>query len=165
MDNSQDKPVMRRATELESQNRTADVVKMLLDLKSPAEIRGVIMEKYNIAVHTANYYITKGHKEIKDHHKPKLATIINAHAKKYHDIARRTEVEDPRTSLLAMQGLEKLLRLTGSGEGKTYNTQVNLNLEQVETQELMALLQKIQVNDDEEIIEITEEEPDEWSSV
>lgn len=152
---SQDKPEMKRATELATQNRTADAVKMLLELESPATIRKFLMEKYDIKVHAANYYITKAHKEIKNHHKPKISTIINSHVKKYHDIARDNEKEDPRTSILAMQGLEKLLGLTRSGEGKTYNTQINLNLEDVETQELMALLQKINVNEDEDIIEDT----------
>jgi len=155
---TQDKPVRERASDIAVQERTADVVKMLMNLENNAEIRRQLAEKYDIKSHNANRYITLAHAEIKKFHKPKIQTIINAHARKYHDIVKRTEIEDPRTAILALQGLEKLLRLTGSGEGKTYNTQVNLNLEEVETQELMALLQKITVNDDEDIIEIIEED-------
>ena len=152
----ENKPVRRRANELEVQTRTAAVVKMLMNLDNNTEIRQHLKEEHGIEVHNANRYIKLAHEEIKQYHKPKIQTIINSHARKYHDIVKRTEVDDPRTAILALQGLEKLLRLTGSGEGKTYNTQVNLNLEQIETQELMALLEKIRV-DDEDIIEITED--------
>ena len=148
----------RRANDIEVQERIADVIKMLMGLANNTEIRTHLKEKYDIKEHNATNYIKLAHDEIKKYHKPKLQTIINAHARKYHDIVKRTEVEDPRTAILAMQGLEKLLRLTGSGEGRTYNTQVNFNLEQVETQELMALLQKIRVDPQEDIIEIIEDE-------
>ena len=131
---------------------------MLMNLHNNTEIRDYLKETYNIGHHSATTYIAKAHAEIKKFHKPKLQTIINAHARKYHDIVKRTEIEDPRTAILAMAGLEKLLRLTGSGEGRTYNTQVNLNLEAVETQELMALLEKIRVDPNEDIIENTDYE-------
>lgn len=146
----------RRANDLEVQERTADTIKMLMNLHNNTEIKKHLMTTYEIGEHSAVNYIKKAHEEIKKFHKPKLQTIINAHCRKYHDIVRRTEIDDPRTAILAMGGLEKLLRLTGSGEGRTYNTQVNLNLEQVETQELMALLQKIRVNPDEDIIDVEE---------
>jgi len=153
---TQETPARRRANEIEVQERTRDVVKMLMDLHNNTEIRVFMMDKYNIGSHSVTNYIAKAHEEIKNYHKPKIQTIINSHVQKYHQIAIDNQEDDPRTTILAMQGLEKLLRLTGSGEGKTYNTQVNLNLEQVETQELMALLQKITVNDDESIIDVEE---------
>lgn len=161
---TQDKPVRRRANDIEVQERTADVIKLLMGLSNNTEIRVFLKEKYDMGHHSATNYIKLAHDEIKKFHKPKLQTIINAHARKYHDIVKRTEVDDPRTAILAMAGLEKLLRLTGSGEGRTYNTAIQLNLEQVETQELMALLQKIQVNDSENIIEVKDDDYEELNN-
>ena len=153
-----DKPKRRKANDIEVTERKADAIKMLLNLHNNSEIREHLMTTYGIKEHAARFYIVEAHKEIAKTYKPKLATVVNANLKKYSDIARRTEIDDPKVCIMALNAMEKLLKLTGPASGPQFNTQINLNLEQVETQELLALLGKIQVNPDDDIIEITDEE-------
>lgn len=137
------------------------VVEKILDMERTADIKRWLNEEYGCKPSSQEYYMACAHKIIKEHHKPRIPTIINSHIRKYENIARKNEDSDPRVSILALQAIEKVLHITGSGiigDNLTVNQQINI-FEGIDTEELNELLKRInQKNDDDEIIEITDDE-------
>ena len=157
---SQDKLPRKRATDIEVQTRTRDVVKMMMNLASNQEVRDFLHNTYDVEIHSANRYIKLANEEIRKYHKPLIATVINSHVKKYTEIAKRNEMDDPRTSILALNSIEKILKITGSGinsDKLTVNQQINV-FEGIDTEELNSLLKRInESGGDTNIIEVQEE--------
>lgn len=130
-------------TKVEKIQRVEETVQMILNLDSHPEMRKHLMETYEIGEAAARSYIQMANDEIKKTYKPNIPALINTHVHKYHAIAKRTEVEDPRSSIMALQALEKLLRLTGNYDGVQINTQVNFSLDGIDTDDLTNMLKAI----------------------
>jgi len=136
------------------------VVEKILNMERTADIKQWMKEEYGLKLSSQEQYMHKAHKAIKEQYKPKLPSIIGSHIRKYENIAKRTEVEDPRTAILALQAIEKVLKITGSGinsDRLTVNQQINV-FDGVDVDELKALLGRINQQADEDIIEINDDE-------
>jgi DNA-binding CsgD family transcriptional regulator len=128
------------ATQLEKSERVEEIADMLLHHKSNAEIKKFIAEKHGISENTVTNYISDANKLIQEQ-VPEIKSIIAKNIDTYRRIIKDSESDDKRTTILAMAGLEKLLRLHGPDTQN--NTQINLNFENVDTEELVELIKSI----------------------
>jgi len=120
--------------------RIEEIADMLLHHKSNSEIKKHIAEKYGISPNTVKDDITDANKLIIEQI-PEIKAIVAKNIDTYTRIIRDSESDDKRTSILAMAGLEKLLRLHGPETQN--NTQINLKFDNVDTQELIELIKSI----------------------
>jgi DNA-binding CsgD family transcriptional regulator len=130
-------------TQLQKQERIEEVAEMLLQHKSNKEIQIAIAEKYRISPETVKNYLTDANKLIIDN-VPEVKAIISKNIDTYRRIIKDSESDDKRTTILAMAGLEKLLRLHGPETQN--NTQINLNFDNVDTEELIELIKQLTPN-------------------
>jgi predicted transcriptional regulator len=127
-------------TALQKQERVEEIADMLLHHKSNKEIQAFIAEKYGITENTVKNYLSDANHLIQEQ-VPEIKSIIAKNVDTYRRIIKDSESEDKRTTILAMAGLEKLLRLQGPEIQN--NTQINLNFDNVDTEELTELIRQL----------------------
>jgi len=127
-------------TILEKAQRVEEIADMLLHHKSNKEIKETIAEKYGISQETVRNYLTDANRLIQEQ-VPEIKSIIAKNVDTYRRIIKDSESDDKRTTILAMAGLEKLLRLQGPEIQN--NTQINLNFDNVDTEELTELIRQL----------------------
>lgn len=126
---------LHKCTGIQKQDRINEVVEMMGELKSNSEIQKFLMEKYGLTKSSTEPYLREAKQAL-------LATIpdpqeiIAKHIKKYTKMARKLEDTDARSAMIALNNIEKLLKLN------VPQTQVNqqfntLNLEGVDFDNLM----------------------------
>jgi len=150
----------RQLSRIETQKIREQVVEKILDMVKTSEIKKWMKEEYGLGIHSQEYYLHKAHQEIKKYHKPKIPSIIGSHIRAYERIARKNEDQDPRVSIMALNSIEKVLKITGSGitgDNVTLN-QINV-FENIDTDELQELLKRInEKTENSDVIEIKDED-------
>ena len=130
-------------TKIEKAQRIEDVAELLLKLKSNTQIKTIIAQKYGISPETVRNDIVEANKLIQSQ-VPEIKSVIAKNLESYRRIAEESEPDDKRTALLALNSMEKLLRLHNP---ETQNlTQVNLNFESIDSQELIELIKQLKGN-------------------
>ena len=127
---------------IEKATRVEEIAEMLLQHKSNKEIKDFMVEKYGLSPETVRNYISDGNKLIVQQI-PEVKSIISKNIDTYRRIIRDSESDDKRTTILAMAGMEKLLRLHGPETQN--NTQINLQFDNVDTEELIELIKELSV--------------------
>jgi len=135
-----DKP-LHRCSPSEYETRIAEVTDMLLHFESQATIRKFLVDKYGLKLNSCKQYIDEANHAIIANI-PTAKQIIGKHIEVYNRIAKKSEADDARTSLLAMNALEKLLHLH-QPELQVNNNTLNLNLEGLNTEEVLEYLKAL----------------------
>jgi uncharacterized protein YktB (UPF0637 family) len=130
-----------KPTAIAKQIRIEEVADLLLKLKSNTEIKKIISEKYSISPETVRNDICEASRLIQEQ-VPEIKTVIARNLESYRRIAEESEKDDKRTTLLALNSIEKLLRLNGPDVQN--NTQINnLIFDSVDTQSLIELIKQL----------------------
>jgi hypothetical protein len=135
-----------RCTQLEKKERVNEVADMLGELKSNKEIEKFLMEKYNLTKSSTEPYLREG-REILIKNMPSGEEILAKHINRYTKIAQKTESDDPRTSMIAMSSIEKLLKLHNP-DVQINNNSLHLNLESVDKEDIMKLIRTIKTGEE-----------------
>jgi predicted transcriptional regulator len=120
------------------QERLDDIVEMLVHQKSNKEIKKVIAEKYGISEETVRNNIPAATKLMVER-MPDVSEVISKNIETYRRIAESSEGEDKRTAILALQAMEKLMRLH-QPEFQTQNNTLNVNIEGIDIEVLTELM-------------------------
>jgi hypothetical protein len=129
-----------RANAITKSDRMEEICDMLLHHTSNKDIKRIIAEKYGISPETVRGDIDDANKLIQQN-VPEIKSIVAKNISTYSRIIKDSEGDDKRTTILAMAGLEKLLRLHGPETQN--NTQINLKFDNVDTEELIELIKSI----------------------
>jgi hypothetical protein len=128
-------------TKIAKAQRIEEVADLLLKLKSNSEIKKIISEKWGISPETVRNDISEASKLIQEQ-VPEIKLVIARNLEAYRRIAEESEPDDKRTTLLALNSIEKLLRL--HGPDVQHNTQINqITFEGIDNEQLKELIQQL----------------------
>lgn len=125
-----------------AEERVEEIAAMILDFKPRKEIVDFVCKKYNVKPKTVDFLLIDAHAYIRNHRTTNFETIVELHIKTYLDIIRDNRTTDPRTSLMAMAQLEKLLKLNSDAPIIQQNI-LNLNLDKLDNEQLLNYINKI----------------------
>ena len=138
-------PSRKTLTAIATEERTAEVAAMLLNLRSRRDIHDFLIQKYNLKPRSCDNIIAAGYAYIRENYKTDRESVIVKHLEFYYDIARNWKDIDPKASLKAMEQIERLLKLHQEAPLIQNNT-LSLNLENVTDEQLMKAIEEIGKN-------------------
>ena len=130
--------VAHKSTAVGRSVRVEEVAELLLKQKSNAEIKKIIAQKYGISEETVRNDLFDANKLIQENI-PEIKSIIAKNIETYRRIAEQAEGDDRRTAVLALQAMEKLLRLHNP-ELQVNNNTLNVNVDGIDTEDLMDII-------------------------
>ena len=144
IEESQDR--LPKCSPAEKETRINEVVDLMCKFHTYGEICRFLQDKYGLSRKGSEIYLKEG-KEILMKTIPEPKEIIGKHIKAYERIIKRNEETDPRTSMIGMVNIEKLLKL--HNPDVQVNQQFNtLNLEGVDIQSIMEAINALKEKKD-----------------
>lgn len=125
----------------EYETRVTEVIDMLTHFETQPAIRKFLGEKYGLQPISCKIYIDEANHRIIDNI-PGTKEILGKHIEIYKRIIKRNENDDARTSLIAMNSLEKLLHMHQPEIQLNQQTN-NISFEGIDIQDIMEYLKSL----------------------
>ena len=122
--------------------RIVETSEMILNLKSRRYIIDFLVTKYGIQPRSCDKIISQANQHISDNFRTDRNSIIAKHLQVYYDIAADCKLVDPKSSLKALEQIEKLLKLHQDVPLIQHNT-MQLSLDNVTDEQLIKAIENI----------------------
>ena len=140
MNNLPTKPKRGRPHKIDTLMQTREVAAMLLTARPRSEIIEHCCTNYGIQESSVAAVVTRAYAYIRDTHAIDREGLVTTHIQHYYDIyAQAKAVNDNRGAIMALNSIEKLLKLTN--DTLVQNNTLTVNLKDLTLTELKELLQ------------------------
>lgn len=133
------KPRRGRPAKIDTLIQTREIAAMLLTARPRSEIIEHCCTKYGVQESSVAAIVTRAYQYIRDTHAIDREGLIATHLQHYYDIyAQAKQLGDSRGAIMALNSIEKLLKLTN--DTLVQNNTLNVNLKDLTLNELKELL-------------------------